>query len=62
MINTDLYYKIIRNGGTYNTKKYRYRIDDRGRVLRCRLDYLDRLMPLHYERWQPHDKKYMDLF
>ena len=60
----DMRDKIVRNGGSYDTKKYRYVVDATGVVKRCRLDYLGTsvMYILHYEAWQPADRKYEDVF
>lgn len=56
--------KIIRDGGAYDTKKYRYVIGRDGNVLRCRLDYLgtDLMYIPHYEPWQPAERRYEEVF
>jgi hypothetical protein len=52
--------KIIHEGGAYDTKNFRYRIDDNGELIRCRIEYLDRLLPSHIVLWQPANTKYKD--
>ena len=54
--------RVIQEGGAYDTRHFRYRINDRGELIRCRLEYLDRLLPSHFERWQPANTRYEDLF
>lgn len=55
--------KIIQNGGAYDTKNYRYVVMN-GIVKRCRLEYLgtDVMYILHYEAWQPADRRYEEVF
>lgn len=58
----NLYSKILHNGGVYDTKNYRYRINRNGNIERCKLEYIGVIVPLHFEAWQPYNKAYQDLF
>lgn len=63
MKETNLYNKILHNDGIYDTKKYRYRINSHnGNIERCNLEYLNISVPEHFERWQPYNKAYEELF
>lgn len=59
----NLYSKILYNGGIYDTKNYRYRINKHnGNIERCKHEYIGANVPLHFEPWQPYNKAYQDLF
>lgn len=62
MKETNLYSKILHNGGIYDTKNYRYRINYNGNIERCKHEYIGADVPLHFEPWQPYNKKYEQLF
>lgn len=63
MKETNLYSKILHNGGIYDTKNYRYRINKHnGNIERCKHEYIGANVPLHFEAWQPWNKKYEQLF
>lgn len=63
MKEANLYSKILHNGGIYDTKNYRYRINKHnGNIERCNLEYLGCCLPEHFEPWQPYNKKYEQLF
>jgi len=53
MTNKELYYKIIREGGVYDARKYRYDIDtDKGVVRRTELSNLDTTAMLDKDAWK----------
>lgn len=56
----NLYSKILHNGGAYDTKNYRYRINKKGEIERCKIEHIGRTAMLCGDSWQPWNKAYKD--